>query len=427
MHLVRSYRCSPQIVELANRVIAGGARASGESAGLVLRSESAPGPIPQVNEFPSEAAEATAVAHEIASLIAHGVPPREIAVLYRINAQSEPIEEALAARGVPVVLAGAERFFDRGEVRQAITLLRGAARSASDEGLPLIAQVTAVLGSMGYTAERPAGSGAVAEKWANLSRLVTLASDLVAADPDATLGTVVADLDVRASAHHVPDAEAVTLASLHAAKGLEWQAVFIVGLVEGSLPIVHATTPTAIEEERRLLYVGITRAREFLSLSWSRSRQASQWGSRSRSRFLDELPTPGSASVPLVLPGGQPRGERRRRAPAKCRVCGKSLVTPSERTMGRCRACPADIDAEIFGRLRDWRKEESQRRSVPAYIVFTDETLKALAERRPDDVEGLRSIPGIGKSKLDLYGDVLLDLLGAAPTGEDVSVIPDVD
>ena len=427
VHLVRSYRCSPQIVELANRVIAGATRSADESSPLVLRSERPAGPVPQVNEFPAEAAEATAVAHEIASLIAGGVPPREIAVLYRINAQSEPIEEALAARGVPVVLAGAERFFDRGEVRQAMTLLKGAARAGSDEPLPLVAQVTAVLSAMGYTAERPAGSGAVAEKWANLSRLVTLASDVAAADSTADLATLVADLDQRASAQHVPEAEAVTLASLHAAKGLEWQAVFIVGLVEGSLPIVHATTPAAIEEERRLLYVGITRAREYLYLSWSRSRQASQWGARSRSRFLDELPAPGAASSPLVVPGGQPRGERRRAAPAKCRICGKSLVTASERTMGRCRACPADIDADIFNRLRDWRTDESRRRSVPAYIVFTDDTLKALAERRPDDVEGLRAIPGIGKTKLELYGDVLLELLVSAGQSDAVVEIASDD
>ncbi len=410
VRLVRSYRCSPQIVDLANRVIAASPEMG--TSRLVLRSEQPAGPKPKVNEYANEDAEATAVARDIAVLIAGGLPPREIAVLYRVNAQSEPIEEALGRLGIATVLTGSERFFDRAEVRRAITLLRGAARSdEANSQAPLPEQVRAILSSMGHTAERPSGTGAVVEAWANVSRLVTLASDLAQREPDSNLGSLITELDERSTAQHVPDAEAVTLSSLHAAKGLEWQAVFLVGLVEGSLPIVHATTPTSIEEERRLLYVGITRAREHLTLSWSRARGSSAWGSRTRSRFLDELPSAGGASEPLVIPGGQPRGERRRTPPARCRVCGKSLVTGPERTMGRCRACPADVDEALFERLRDWRSAEAKRRSVPAYVVFTDATLMALAERRPTDDEGLRQIPGIGRTKLDEYGAVLLELL----------------
>ncbi|CAB4962195.1 unannotated protein [freshwater metagenome] len=416
VRLVRSYRCSPQIVELANRVIAGGAEAPSR---LVLRSEQPAGPVPRVNEYASEADEAAAVAADIAGLIAGGMPPREIAILYRINAQSEPFEAALDARSIPSALQGSERFFERPEVKQGITLLRGAARADQvGAGVPLVEQVEGVLSSMSYTRERPPGTGAVTERWANLNRLVTLASDLVAREgalenqpARADLSMLVAELDRRATAQHVPTAEAVTLLSLHAAKGQEWQAVFIVGLVEGSLPIVHATSAAGIEEERRLLYVGITRAREHLTLSWARSRQGGSWGGRSRSRFLDELPAAGAASTALVVPGGQPRGERRRSGPAKCRVCGKSLVTPPERTMGRCRACPADVDDALFDRLRAWRADEAKRRSVPAFVVFTDATLMALAERRPTDSDGLRLIPGIGKQKLDDYGATLLALM----------------
>lgn len=410
VRLVRSYRCSPQIVDLANRVIAASPEIG--TARLLLRSEQPAGPKPKVNEYANEDAEATAVARDIAALIGAGLPPREIAVLYRVNAQSEPVEQALGRVGIATVLTGSERFFDRAEVRRAITLLRGAARSdEANSQAPLPEQVQAVLSSMGHTAERPSGTGAVVEAWANVSRLVTLASDLAQREPESNLGTLITELDERSTAQHVPDAEAVTLSSLHAAKGLEWQAVFLVGLVEGSLPIVHATTATSIEEERRLLYVGITRAREHLTLSWSRARGSSAWGSRTRSRFLDELPTATGASEPLVIPGGQPRGERRRTPPARCGVCGKSLVTGPERTMGRCRACPADVDEALFDRLRDWRSAEAKRRSVPAYVVFTDATLMALAERRPTDDEGLRQIPGIGRTKLDDYGAVLLELL----------------
>jgi len=419
VRLVRSYRCSPQIVDLANRVIA--AAPTYADSRLVLRSEQPPGPTPGVNEYLNEVEEAKATADAIAKLIASGMPPREIAVLYRINAQSEPYEEALGERGIATVLQGSERFFDRPDVRQAITLIRGAARAGTDPtDASLASQVEAVLSSIGYSPTRPSGAGAVAEKWANLNRLVTLASDLGARDIDSDLATLVTELDERAAAAHVPDAEAVTLASLHAAKGLEWQAVFIVGLVEGTLPIVHATTPVAIEEERRLLYVGVTRAKTHLTLSWSRARASATWGSRTPSRFLGELPDPGAASTPLIVAGGQPRGERKRAAPAKCRVCGKSLVTGEERTMMRCRACPADIDEDVFARLRDWRLTESKRRSVPAYVVFTDATLKALAERRPTDDEALRAIPGIGKAKFDDYATTLFALIA----GEHVDAEP---
>ena len=415
VRLVRSYRCSPQVVELANRVIAGASATPTAAARLMLQSENPDGPVPAVNEYASEAAEAAAVAADVDALIRSGIPPREIAVLYRINAQSEPFEEALGERGIATVLHGSERYFERPEVRKAITLIRGAALADDGPG-NLDARVTAVLSAMGYTPERPSGRGAVVEAWSNVSRLVTAAVDLQVASPEATLSDLVAELDRRSSVEHAPDAEAVMLATIHAAKGLEWDAVFIVGLVEGSLPLVHAVTPEEIEEERRLLYVAVTRARRHLTLTWARSRQAG-WSERARSRFLDELPVKaGSASTPLVIPGGQPRGERRRAAPARCRSCGKSLVTANERTIGRCRACPSDLDDDLFDRLKSWRLEQAKTRSVPAFVIFTDATLMALAEQRPESPEALLQISGIGRAKLDEHGEVLLAIIaGRSP------------
>jgi DNA helicase-2/ATP-dependent DNA helicase PcrA len=135
----------------------------------------------------------------------------------------------------------------------------------------------------------PAGAGAARERWESLAALHRLAGDLAVTLPTAGVRELVAELEERASAQHAPSVEGVTLASLHAAKGLEWDAVFLVGLVDGTLPLVHADTPSAVEEERRLLYVGVTRARLHLSLSWALSRSPGGRGSRRPSRFLDGL------------------------------------------------------------------------------------------------------------------------------------------
>jgi DNA helicase-2/ATP-dependent DNA helicase PcrA len=219
------------------------------------------------------------------------------------------------------------------------------------------------------------------------------------ADPGAGLGALVAELDQRAEAQHAPTVEGVTLASLHAAKGLEWDAVFLVGLTDGTVPIQHADTPEAVEEERRLLYVGITRARSRLALSWALSRHAGGRRSRRRSRFLTGL-------APQTAAPARGRGDR-------CRVCGGRLSTPAEIKAARCSKCPSTADPELVAALRAWRRERSSQASVPAFVVFSDATLLAIAERRPTDDAALLAIPGIGRSKLDAYGEDVIAIVTA--------------
>ncbi len=273
----------------------------------------------------------------------------------------------------------------------------------------------AVLATAGLGSGRATGSGASGERAESLAAIVRIAEELVAADPAATLATLVAELDERAADSNVPVVEGVTLASLHAAKGLEWDAVFVVGLTEGMVPITYAETPEAVEEERRLLYVGVTRAREQLSLSWSASRSPGGRGNRRPSRFLDGLLPAGSAgSARATAPRAKTRG-----ASARCRVCGRALVDPVPRKLGRCEGCPASLDEALFDRLKTWRLERSREASLPAFCVFTDATLLAIAETVPSALTQLAGVPGVGKAKLDKYGPDVL----AICAGEDLAEV----
>jgi DNA helicase-2/ATP-dependent DNA helicase PcrA len=413
VRLVRDYRSTPQVVGLANGVIA---KAASPHARLELLAQRPPGPAPVFSEHEDEPAEATAVAARCRQLIAAGTPASEIAILYRINAQSAAYEAALTDAGVPYLVRGGERFFDRAEVREALLLLRGATRAADTDAPSGLADLVAdVLRSgLSWSPDAPpAGSGATRERWESLAALHRLAVDLAAVDPSAGLRELVAELEERAAAAHAPTVDGVTLASLHAAKGLEWDAVFLVGLVDGTLPLVHADTPEQVEEERRLLYVGVTRAREHLSLSWALARSPGGRASRRPSRFLDGLHSGVSRQRPAGEPGAARAARRERSGPVLCRVCGATLTVAVDRKLGRCAGCPADRDEQLFEALRAWRAERAKGLGQPAYCVFTDATLTAIAEQRPADVAELVRIPGIGQTKLDKYGDEVLDLVGA--------------
>lgn len=398
--LQRDYRSTPQITDLANVVIG---QAKGRIAGTRLELEGMrpPGPEPTFRGFDDEPTEARAVAGEILTLINQGVPAREIAVLYRINAQSEPFEQALADAGIVYQVRGGETFFQRPVIRSAVQELKRASRR-SDLPADPVAIARAAFAPLGLTEREPDGQQA-REVWQSLNALVELIEEIVNHNPGVDIYGVIGSLQQRASNKQPPVMDGVTLASLHAAKGLEWDAVFLVGLQEGSLPIRQAIKggDFQVEEERRLFYVGITRAREHLHCSWSYARQEGGNKNRKRSRFLDGV-------VPdLPAEASKPRSSR----PTTCSVCSQPLLTPADKVLGRHNACPSSADAEVFGSLRAWRAERAREDNVPAYIVFTDATLMAIAEAMPETEADLLSIPGIGPAKLERYGGDVLGTL----------------
>lgn len=381
LELTRDYRSTPQIVAVANRLMAG----AGPSSGAVrLKSQRPGGAAVSFSAYANDRAEAEGVADKIEALIAAGTPAHSIAVLFRTNGQSQVFEEVLSSRRIPVALSGALPFFQREDVRNALRILSTAARFPSETAGDLAAQVAAHLEAVGWTPEAPSG-GAAQERWSNLRAIISWAQESSAEDLPAFMD----ELGERAQYQVEPDKQGVELATLHAAKGLEWDAVFLVGASEGLIPISYAKTPAAREEERRLLYVGITRARNLLDISWAKSKGQGARGTNTRTRLLD---------------GIWPEEADRRRAPAHARVPAKEAARDFEEN------APAEAIA-LFEALKAWRKDLAAAAGRPPYAVFTDQTLRDIAISRPASRRDLLAVKGIGEVKAEMFGEAVLALV----------------
>lgn len=283
VRLETNYRSDAAILAVANELMRGrpGAlelHAASRPAGAVSPADTEP---PTVVAYDDDVEEARGVAAQVAARIDAGIDPRRIAVLYRAHTQSAELVRALADRGIAATVLGGRRFFDIPEVRQAVMALRGASVAPLESGF--VEAVRDVLRSLGFTDDPPQAGGALRDAWEARAAILRLAEE---APADTTLRSFTDELQARARAQHEPALRTVTLATLHAAKGLEWDFVHLLGVAEGFLPISYATTFEQVDEERRLAYVGITRAGRALTLSWSR-------GARERqpSRFLREIGT----------------------------------------------------------------------------------------------------------------------------------------
>ncbi|MDA8203946.1 MAG: UvrD-helicase domain-containing protein [Chloroflexi bacterium] len=369
--LTENYRSSPQVLALANRLIATSGRGP-------LRATQPAGPVPVIRRHADGEAELAAFVAGIREVLAAGVPPAEIAVLVRLNAQLPEVEEALTRAGIGFRVTG-QRFFERDEVRQARRLLARA--KLAETGPALAAALRQLLADRLGLAELSDEAGEEArQRVAGLELLLGIVTDLAAKDADLRLADVLAELERRDTAEAQAVQDGVNLLTYHRAKGLEWEAVFLPSLEEGLLPVRQAKDEAAVAEERRLLYVGVTRARRHLALSWAarRTGPAGKAGARQASRFLAGL---------------APRRE-----------------PPASRSASPGPAAAATPDGALLDRLRAWRRERARHDGVPAYVVAEDATLAAIAGARPQTLDELRDVRGIGPARLERYGAEVLAL-----------------
>ena len=388
VELVRNYRSSPQVVSLANRIVRNMGRGTSKLQGAVqLQTQREMGKAVQYHVYSDDEAEARAVVQQIIKLRDSGVNLADQAILYRINAQSQAFEQALSEAGIGYLVRGAEKYFNRQEIRKAMVLIRSMAKAGSP--IPLTQAVADAASSVGWTASPPAGTGAVRERWDALDALVKLGEDR--AEKGLSLRDFAAELEERAASANAPQINGVTLSSVHAAKGLEWDAVFFVGVSEGLFPISQAQTPRQIAEEQRLAYVAVTRARDHLHVSYAKARSEGRRSTRKPSRFFDGI-WPREVS----------------RTPALSKATGRAAAKEFEEE-----ASPEE--KELFEKLRTWRAAVAKGISKPAFTVLTDVTLRDTATVRPATVKQLSLIRGIGRVKLDLYGAAIL----AVVRGED--------
>lgn len=301
VRLETNYRSQAPILAAANALMHGRPGA----LELVPARESFSADAPTVTAYDSERDEAEGIAAAVSSRISAGASPAEIAVLYRAHAQSAVLQQALAAQGVATSVLGGTRFFAMPEVRQAVLALRAAAVAPTEHDF--LPGVRRVLRELGLTEEPPVAGGAQRDGWEARRAILRLAEE---AGPGETLRSFSDALMARAKDQHEPTLRTVTLSTLHAAKGLEWPHVHLAGWAEGALPISYATGFEAVDEERRLAYVGVTRAARTLALSWSRSAGR---GERGPSRFLAEIGTTarGTGTLRETSPAA-PRADRRR-------------------------------------------------------------------------------------------------------------------
>jgi DNA helicase-2/ATP-dependent DNA helicase PcrA len=360
VRLEENYRSSPEVLGVANRLAPrlGGFRKT-------LRATQPPGPEPMARAMPDEAAEVAAVVATVRRLHQReAVPLEQIAVLYRINARSEPFEEAFAEAGIAYqVRDGA--FLRRPGPRSVLQRVKRSTGGSVEEA---VLEATAALG---FDPDASPEADEEVTRQADLGRLRSLAAEFEQAQPEGGVAAFLAELARRFSTEE--SGRGVNLLTYHRAKGLEFEAVCLPRLVDGELPFRSGRSKAEPEEERRLLYVGITRARRYLFLTWPTDGRARPIP------FLDELEL----------------------APA----VGSATRSRTSVTVGRA--------GPLFDRLREWRRKRAQADGVPAYVVFHDRTLAEIAERKPKDWADLAGIAGVGPAKLERYADEVLAVISA--------------
>ncbi|MGI8794457.1 MAG: ATP-dependent helicase [Acidimicrobiales bacterium] len=378
-----NYRSTPQILAAANAVL-------GDRAGLRPNRED--GPAPTITRYDDDVAESRGVATRLRRAHRPGTSWARLAVLTRTNAQLRQFEEAFRAVGIPYRLRGDGAFLSLPEVKDAIRAIRSAKAKVPMEHH--LADLEAMAGASEGTPER----------LANLQQLLRMGRDYAELDPQGTVDGFAAWLSATLRGDDSDDgtADAVSLVTFHRAKGLEWPVVFVAGIERGLVPIGHAGSSDAVAEEQRLLYVALTRAEEELHCSWAARRTfGERTVPRSASPWLDE--------VRLVVDGladGRPASDwRAMLANGRASIKAPTAGRPSAPRLG------ADADPALLAELKSWRSRMAKAANVPAYVIFHDTTLAAMAEVQPRDRDALIAIPGLGPVKADRYAADLLEVI----------------
>lgn len=399
LRLDRNYRSSPQVVAAAEALLADAGRP--RPVRTAVRSN---GPPPVITAYDDDTAEAQGVAARLRELCTPSLGWSAFAVLYRTNAQSAAFEAAFAAAGIPTRVRGDARFLDRPEVRAAIDQLRAAATSSPG------ATFADHLGDLDDPgSEHDAADEARREHAAAVARLGReyLAAEGGTGSIDGFLAWVATALRGDAPA---AGGDAVELLTFHRAKGLEFHTVFVTGLERGLVPISHADTPPERAEERRLLYVALTRAEQGLHLSWSRRRSLG-------TRVVGRAPSPWLAPIeascaPPGSAAASARGIRPASGPARSGSAGaRDRLARGNGPRTRTPGDEAEPDPAVLDALVEWRRNLARASSVPAYVIFHDSTLRAVATEQPTSRAALLEIPGIGPVKAERHGEAVLDLV----------------
>jgi DNA helicase-2/ATP-dependent DNA helicase PcrA len=379
-----NYRSTPQVMAVAHGVLRG---ASLLADTIATRAD---GPLPRIHAFDDDASEARGVARAVRDAHAPGTRWADQAILVRTNAQIPLFEEALRKVQIPFRTRGGGLL----RLTEARSIIRGIERS----NRPLASAISDLSGGIETVVDDDAdddGEGPDTRRTI-VDAIVRLALEYLSIDPAAT-GTAFASwLQTTTGGDEVDDrSDAVDLATFHAAKGLEWRIVHIAGLESGLVPISYARTADAQAEEQRLFYVALTRAEHTVRCSWARERR---FGARTSSRN----PSPYLAKVEEALDRLankiQPIDQRREAAAQRSRLGGP-------------RRSKADTADPLVAALKSWRSNTSRAAKVPAYVVFSDATLEAIASAKPKNRVALGRVPGIGPVKLDRYADVLLQIV----------------
>ncbi|MEZ5340182.1 MAG: ATP-dependent DNA helicase UvrD2 [Acidimicrobiales bacterium] len=380
--LTDNYRSTPQILTLAN--------ASLQGKGAQLIPHQPDGPIPSITGYSTDAAEAAGIADAVVSAKKPSEPWGNQAVLVRTNAQLVTIEQALSANRVPVRVRGGTGPLNSQEVKDELRAM----------GRPGVRVDIAVANLDSTLDEEPAESTqSEHERRANLTALSRLVHEYLSIDQDPTGPNLLAWIATIQASEVDSDRDAVELATFHGAKGLEWPIVHIAGLEKGYVPISYAETGAQLAEEQRLLYVGLTRAERQLNLSWASERA---FGVKNVKR----QPSPYLAMLEPAVDHLR-RGYRPSDWKAGVATSRASLPKSVDRN-------PVDrnpVDDPVFDALREWRRKRAKGADVPAYVIFNDKTLRAIAKAQPTSKAKLASIAGIGPAKLERFGGEVIDLV----------------